>query len=169
MSPRLYLLSLSLAVSASWAAGDSRANDPSYQATAYAISGITTSGEWTHRHVVAADPTILPMGSRIKIKKAGKYSGEYVVADTGAKILGRKLDIYMPTPNECTRFGTRRVRVKVIQRGDGTQAATKQADQTVKKDVSKDIQKGAVGNAATEIDWQAKGAKTVPPTTPPRQ
>ncbi len=142
-----------------------------YQATAYAVSGITASGEWTHRHVVAADPDVLPIGTRIKIKKARRYSGEYVVADTGAKIVGRKLDIYMPSKEECVKFGTRRVKVRVIQLGDGTQAATKQADQAVKHDVDKDIAKGAVGNAATEVDWKAKGEKTVKAvesgTTPP--
>jgi 3D (Asp-Asp-Asp) domain-containing protein len=140
------------------------ANQPKngpYQATAYAVSGITASGEWTHRHVVAADPDVLPIGSRIKVKRAGRYSGEYVVADTGAKIVGRKLDIYMPSKEECVKFGSRRVRVRVIQVGDGTQAAAKQADQAVKKDVDKDIAKGAVGNAATDVDWKAKGAKTV--------
>jgi len=132
-----------------------------YSATAYAVSGITASGEWTHRHVVAADPTVLPIGTRIKIKQARRYSGEYVVADTGAKISGRTLDIYMPTKDECVKFGTRRVKVWVMQLGDGTQTATKQADQVVKKDVEKDIAKGAVGNAATEVDWKQKGAPTL--------
>ena len=43
-----------------------------YQATAYAQHGITASGEYAHRHVVAADPDILPIGSRIKIQHAGR-------------------------------------------------------------------------------------------------
>jgi hypothetical protein len=83
-----------------------------------------------------------------------------VVADTGAKIQGRKLDIYMPSTAECRKFGARKVRVRVLQLGDGTQAATKQADQTVKKDVATDVSKGVVGNAATDVDWNAKGAAT---------
>ena len=132
--------------------------DGSYVATAYSVTGITASGEWTHRHVVAADPTILPIGSRVKIKRAGKYSGEYVVSDTGAKIQGRKLDIYMPSESECKTFGVKPVRVKVVSIGDGTQVAAKQADHAVKADVAKDVAKGAVGNAATEVDWKAKGA-----------
>ncbi len=131
-----------------------------YVATAYAVSGITASGEWTHRHVIAADPDILPIGSRIKVARAGRYSGEYVVADTGAKILGRKLDIYMPSSAECMRFGARRVRIRVIHLGDGTQAETKSSDQIVKKEVAKDVEKGVVGNAATEVDWNAKGSAT---------
>lgn len=132
----------------------------SYVATAYSVTGITASSQWTHRHVVAADPDVLPLGSRIKIKRAGRYSGEYVVADTGAKIQGRRLDIYMPNTQECMRFGSRPVRVRVIQLGDGTKATTKAADQTVKREVDKDIAKGVVGNAATETDWKAKGAAT---------
>jgi 3D (Asp-Asp-Asp) domain-containing protein len=130
--------------------------DGSYAATAYAITGITASGEWTHRHVVAADPDILPIGTRIKIRRAGRYSGEYVVADTGAKIQGRKLDIYMPSTAECMKFGVKRVRVKVIQLGDGTRAAAKEADHAVKADVTHEVEKGAVGNAATDLDWKKK-------------
>jgi len=140
----------------------------SYVATAYSVTGITASGEWTHRHVVAADPTVIPIGSRIKVRRAGRYSGEYVVADTGAKIQGRKLDIYMPNTKECVKFGSRRVRVRIIQLGDGTQETTKQADKTVKQDVQKDVAKGVVGNAATASDWspekvaQAKAAAEAP-------
>jgi 3D (Asp-Asp-Asp) domain-containing protein len=142
------------------AAHHSASREGSYVATAYSVTGITASGEWTHRHVVAADPDILPIGSRIKIRRAGRYSGEYVVADTGAKILGRKLDIYMPSTRECLKFGSRRVRVQVIQLGDGTRAATRQADQDVKHAVEKDIAKGVVGGAATDVDWKSKGAAT---------
>jgi 3D (Asp-Asp-Asp) domain-containing protein len=141
-----------------------------YVATAYSVTGITASGEWTHRHVVAADPDVIPLGSRIKIRRAGRYSGEYVVADTGAKIIGRKLDIYMPSTRECMKFGSRRVRVRIIEVGDGTHAATKEADQAVKHDVDKDVAKGVVGNAATETDWKAKGLpapKTAEPAAPP--
>jgi 3D (Asp-Asp-Asp) domain-containing protein len=127
-----------------------------YIATAYAQQGVTASGEYTHRHVVAADPALLPLGSRIKVTHAGRYSGEYVVADTGGKIEGRRLDIYLPSEVACRKFGRRRVKVKVIQLGNGTKAATKQADQAVKADVSNDVQKNAVGNAATEDDWAAK-------------
>ncbi|MDQ2842944.1 MAG: 3D domain-containing protein [Acidobacteriota bacterium] len=119
---------------------------------------MTASGEYTHRHVVAADPSILPLGSRIKIGRAGKYSGEYVVADTGEKIVGRKLDLYLPSTPECKKFGVKPVRVRVISLGDGTHEAAKQADQVVKQDVAKDIAKGTVGNAATEHDWVVKGA-----------
>lgn len=137
-----------------------QALDGAYVATAYAQQGVTASGEYTHRHVVAADPALLPLGSRIKITRAGRYSGEYVVADTGGKIQGRRLDIYLPSEVACRKFGRRRVKVRVLRLGDGTQTATKQADHTVKEDVSKDVQKNVVGDAATEDDWAAKHKAT---------
>ncbi len=129
-----------------------------YIATAYAQHGITASGEYVHRHVVAADPSVLPIGTRIKITHAGRYSGEYVVLDTGDAIQGRRLDIYMPSAAVCKQFGVKHVRVKVIELGDGTHQTAKQADQTVKQDVATDVKKGVVGNSATEVDWAAKGA-----------
>lgn len=129
-----------------------------YVATAYSQTGITASGQWTHRHVVAADPNVLPIGTRIKIRRAGRYSGEYVVADTGAKVEGRRLDLYVPSTRECKKFGVKRVSVKVLELGAGTHAAAKQADRAVKQDVKQDVAKGVVGNAATEHDWATQGA-----------
>jgi 3D (Asp-Asp-Asp) domain-containing protein len=140
--------------------------DGGYVATAYSTQGKTASGDYVHRHVVAADPDILPIGSRIKIRRAGRYSGEYVVADTGEMIQGRRLDIYLPSASACRKFGRKSVRVKVISLGDGTHAATKLADEAVKQDVKKDLAQSAVGNAATQTDWAVKKAeekKGVPP------
>ena len=129
-----------------------------YEATAYSVTGVTSSGQYTHRHVVAADPDVLPIGSRIRIRRAGKYSGEYVVADTGRKIVGRKLDIYMPNTKECQKFGRRPVRVKVLEVGEGTRRDAAEADATVKQNVAHDIRQGTVGSAATEQDWSTKGS-----------
>lgn len=145
-------------------AGAEPLNGP-YLATAYAQKGITASGQYVHRHVVAADPDVLPIGTRIKIRHAGRYSGEYVVADTGDKIQGRRLDIYLPTARACRRFGTKPVNVKIVQLGDGTHAAAKQADQAVKQDVKKDVENKVVGNAATEADWAATHPRSTTTST----
>jgi len=127
-----------------------------YIATAYSVTGKTASGLQTNRHVVAADPAILPVGSIIKIRHVGRYQGEYVVADTGEKIVGRKLDIYMPSTVACKKFGKRAVHVHVVKLGEGTHEDTKTSDHVVKQDVEQDLQKGVVGNAATQQDWVTK-------------
>jgi len=88
-----------------------------YIATAYAKKGATASGTRVHQQIVAADPKLLPLGTRIQIKNAGPYSGEYIVADTGAKLRGHKLDIYIPNWRACRLFGRKRVQVRVVELG----------------------------------------------------
>ena len=157
--PGVLLLLLGLVVSAEQSTANGK-----YVATAYNQSGTTASGVQTQRHVVAADPAILPIGSRVKIKHAGRYSGEYVVADTGEKIEGRRLDIYIPSERACRKFGRKQVGVRVVSVGDGTHATTKDAQHAVKQDVQQDLAKKVVGNAATEDDWAAKKAQETKPS-----
>jgi 3D (Asp-Asp-Asp) domain-containing protein len=94
-----------------------------YVATAYCTPGETASQEPTRRHGLAADPRMLPLGSRVRLSKAGPYSGEYEVIDTGSKILGRKVDIFMPNATEAKRFGKRRVHLTVLQLATETASA----------------------------------------------
>ncbi len=72
----------------------------------------------TRRGLVAADPEVLPIGTRILIRDAGFYSGEYLVADTGRAIDGYEIDIYMESRAEALRFGRRWVRVEVLRYGE---------------------------------------------------
>ena len=85
------------------------------KATAYAHHGTTKSGAKTRRGVIAADPRVLPLGTKVKVENAGPYSGHYVVKDTGKKIKGRKIDVFMPSRREARRFGKKDVRVKVVE------------------------------------------------------
>jgi 3D (Asp-Asp-Asp) domain-containing protein len=90
-----------------------------FMATAYSIEGKTASGTRAREGIVAADPKVLPIGSRIRVTDAGQYSGEYVVKDTGRAIKGRELDIYIADDREAKHFGKRAVKVEVLQHGDG--------------------------------------------------
>jgi 3D (Asp-Asp-Asp) domain-containing protein len=88
----------------------------SYVATAYSLRGRTASGVPVSKGVIAADPRVLPLGSRVKLE-AGSYSGEYVVADTGGMVRGRRIDIWTPTSREAMRFGRRTVKLTVLRLG----------------------------------------------------
>jgi 3D (Asp-Asp-Asp) domain-containing protein len=90
-----------------------------FHATAYSVEGKTASGGQTHEGIVAANPATLPLGSRIRVTDAGSYSGEYVVRDTGRKIDGNEIDIYLLNDAEAKRFGNRRVKVEVLSYGKG--------------------------------------------------
>jgi 3D (Asp-Asp-Asp) domain-containing protein len=86
-----------------------------FTATAYSVEGTTASGKPTvEGRTVAADPTILPKGTRIEVRGAGPYSGAYVVQDTGPAIKGREIDIFIDAPAEAKRFGRKQVKVRVI-------------------------------------------------------
>ena len=89
--------------------------DGTYTMTAYTTPGTTASGEQTKRRLIAADPRILPLGTQISVTNAGPYSGEYEVGDTGGKVKGRRLDIYIANDAEAKKFGRKRVRVRVLQ------------------------------------------------------
>ena len=99
-----------------------------FTATAYSATGhLTASGTVPHDGIVAADPRVLPLGSRIRVHTAGQHSGEYVVRDTGSKIRGRRIDIYMPARAQAKRFGKRSVKVEVIEYGPRRPVAHRRA------------------------------------------
>ena len=99
------------------------------------MEGTGASGKWSHPGTVAADRKVLPLNSRIRI-----YSGDYTVEDTGGKVDGHHIDVYMPSQAEAKRFGHQRVKVVVLKYGDDEasppdpqqKADAKAADRTVR-------------------------------------
>lgn len=92
-----------------------KGNARSFRATAYCLKGITASGSRVRRGIVAADPRVIPLGTRIQINGGG-YSGIYTVTDTGGVIKGNILDIWVPSCSEAVRFGRRSITVSVLGR-----------------------------------------------------
>ena len=88
----------------------------SYVATAYSLHGRTASGRPVAKGLIAADPRHLPLGSRVRLD-AGNYSGEYLVADTGTLVRGKRIDIWTPSSREAMRFGRRTVKLTVLSYG----------------------------------------------------
>lgn len=81
-----------------------------FSATAYCFSGRTAMGHGVRRGLIAADPRVLKMGSRVTIS-AGQWSGTYLVSDTGSAIKGKRIDIWVPSCSEARRFGRRTVQI----------------------------------------------------------
>jgi len=88
----------------------------SFEATAYSLKGITRSGSFVQRGVIAADPRILPLGSVVQVT-AGEYTGVYTVEDTGGRIKGNIIDVWVPSYQEAIEFGRRKVKVEVLKVG----------------------------------------------------
>jgi 3D (Asp-Asp-Asp) domain-containing protein len=85
-------------------------------ATAYCHDGTTASGAETQVGMVAADPAVLPIGTRILVVglKRGR-DGTYRVMDTGQRVRGHRIDVFNVSCAEAKRFGRQSVRVAVIR------------------------------------------------------
>ncbi len=78
--------------------------------------GITATGARAGYGVVAVDPRVIPLGSRLYIESAdGSYVyGTAVAADTGGAIKGNRIDLCFNTRQEALNFGRRTVKVYVL-------------------------------------------------------
>ena len=95
-----------------------------FTATAYAEAGETASGRSTRDgRTVAADPSILPLGTKIAVHGAGRYSGIYRVDDSGPKVKGHEVDIFMTSRAEAKKFGRKSVRLRIIDEAPKKQSA----------------------------------------------
>jgi 3D (Asp-Asp-Asp) domain-containing protein len=92
------------------------AKSTDFHATAYSLKGRTATGVEPRQGVIAADPRVLPLGSVVNVR-AGQYSGVYIVHDTGKRIIGNVVDVWVPTSNEARFFGRRKVKLQVLRYG----------------------------------------------------
>ena len=72
----------------------------------------TATGATCRRGIVAVDPRVIPMGTRLYVEGYG----ECVALDTGGAIKGMRIDLFMDRESECNRWGRRRVTVHVLGR-----------------------------------------------------
>ncbi len=79
--------------------------------------GITASGTKARPGVVAVDPRVIPLGTKLYIESLDgtKDYGFAVAEDTGGAIKGNKIDLYFNTYSECINFGRRNVKVYVLE------------------------------------------------------
>lgn len=81
------------------------ANDP-VQGT----NNITATGKEIKEGMVAVDPKVIPLGTKIEIKDMGIFIAE----DTGGKIKGNRIDIYFDTKKEAKEFSRKGIWVRII-------------------------------------------------------
>lgn len=83
-------------------------------ATAYAPGAgagyITATGKKARYGIVAVDPRVIPLGTRLYIPGYG-YA---VAADTGGAIKGNRIDLCFNTRAEAIKWGRRKVKVYII-------------------------------------------------------
>jgi 3D (Asp-Asp-Asp) domain-containing protein len=86
--------------------------------TAYCTAGRTAAGTTTKTGVAAAAPDVLPLGSVVRLGGLEeRYNGVYTVMDTGQKVVGRQLDLYIQSCEEAVRFGRQAGEVSILRLG----------------------------------------------------
>jgi 3D (Asp-Asp-Asp) domain-containing protein len=112
-----------------------------FAATAYCKGSTTASGVVARTGVAAADPTLLPVGSVVNIAAGdARYSGVYTVMDTGPRVQGRVLDLYMWSCHEALKFGRKDVQVTVLRLGwDPTASSPSLIDRVFKSRAARRI------------------------------
>jgi len=89
-----------------------------FVATAYCRGQTTASGVDVQAGIAAADQTLLPEGSVISVSGVPEqYRGIYTVMDTGPKVQGRHVDLYMWNCDEAVDFGRRDIVLTVLRLG----------------------------------------------------
>jgi 3D (Asp-Asp-Asp) domain-containing protein len=78
-------------------------------ATCYDLPGKTATGMPVGRGVVAVDPSVIPLGSRLHVPGYG----DGVAADVGGGIRGAVIDLWFPTYAECAAWGRRSVTITI--------------------------------------------------------
>lgn len=85
-----------------------------YSANCSGCSGITATGinlkANPNAHVVAVDPSVIPLGTHVYIEGYG----EYVAADIGGAIHGTRMDIHVPSISAAYAFGMHKVKVTIL-------------------------------------------------------
>ena len=89
--------------------------------TAYAngVGGVaknskTATGTAPRYGVIAVDPKVISLGSMVTIEG---YEGTFIAEDTGGKVKGAALDIWLPDAAEAKRYGTQYRRITVVREG----------------------------------------------------
>ncbi len=74
-------------------------------------NGITATGLRARKGIVAVDPRIIPLGTKLFIPGYG----EALAADTGGWIKNDRIDLCFESLEECFRFGRRKIKVYLIE------------------------------------------------------
>jgi 3D (Asp-Asp-Asp) domain-containing protein len=77
-------------------------------ASAYCLAGRTATGMPVGRGIIAVDPSVIPLGTRVHVSGYG----DAIAADTGGAISGNRIDVWLPC-DEAYAWGVRTVTVTV--------------------------------------------------------
>ena len=85
--------------------------------TAYCLTKTQTRrGRYVRAGIVATDPKLFPLSRYLELYVGRRYLGRFLIDDTGLKIKGNKIDVWMPTCREARLFGRRKGTAVLVPR-----------------------------------------------------
>src|SRR5690625_2973503 len=95
-----------------------------YTAGCEGCSGITATGidvrqSLYHegKRVIAVDPSVIPLGSTVRVTLGNGDSFEEIAGDTGGAIKGSRIDVLVASKVEARRLGRQSATVEIITEG----------------------------------------------------
>lgn len=90
-----------------------KAKELKVKATAYSNDPITYTGTKPQvMKTIAVDPSVIPLGSKVYIPEFDKV---FIAEDTGGKIKGNRIDIYMQDYDTCMQWGIRDITIYILE------------------------------------------------------
>ena len=74
------------------------------------LSDYTYTGVLAEKGVIAVDPSVIPLGTKVYVEGYGFASCE----DTGGAIKGKKIDLCFNTVEECYQWGVQSVKLYIL-------------------------------------------------------
>ncbi|MBD8498887.1 peptidoglycan DD-metalloendopeptidase family protein [Paenibacillus arenosi] len=136
-----------------------------YTATCKGCTGITKGGtdvrKWEGWKIIAVDPSLIPLKSKVELIVEGVSWGIYDADDIGGDIKGNRIDILMETTQKAYTFGRKDVVIRVQSWGDGK-------ERTLTGDYGKEIVTYQV-NRTTSKQTYSKDFTAKRTTLPPKK
>ena len=76
--------------------------------TSYCLRGTTRRGRYVRPGIIAADPKYFPLSRYVELYIGREYYGRFLIDDTGRKIKGNHIDIWLPSCRDAVIFGVKR-------------------------------------------------------------
>jgi 3D (Asp-Asp-Asp) domain-containing protein len=93
--------------------------------TSYCLGGTTRRGRYVRAGIIAADPKYFPLSRYVELYVGRKYYGRFLVDDTGRKIRGAHVDVWLSSCAAAKRFGVKHGTAMLVPRAPEIRLAGK--------------------------------------------
>ena len=85
--------------------------------TGVTATGVDVSNTIYHegKRIIAVDPSVIPLGSHVKVTLEDGTSFEATAQDTGGDIKGKRIDILVASRDEAYKLGRQSAKVEIIK------------------------------------------------------